>query len=651
MAGPPDQEPKPAGCGCRWLWHIVVFLVLVFLLWLQRDNIPSAISDLRSEITPLIERIFVTTEPGATNSSTPTIASPLAPPAISSPTPGTTVAVAPAAMNTPTPTSLAPTISFLLGDFENGLWLEQQDPDLALAIKNLVWAQDGINIAEYKAIQGILYAAVGSRPTASSLISRNWVQDGIDGAEAELITHFAYLVRTDSSTALRILRMPFLKTIEPPDASAMEALSMLAVSDTETFRDVLSHPALTDGISNDLAPIVATLHGVAGTNPALIEVLLDPNRVVLELRTITLPLSGEVVLTIIRTGPGATRSMDLLESAVRGAEEATDAPLPTNYVGLLFENAVSGSSAGTNFGTHIAIRPEFDDEDDTGKAVYAGLGIAHEVAHYYWYGNADWIDEGAADFVATIIETARTGRPLVVGRPPCAYAGSISELESLEFERGDAEFQCNYSLGLRLFMDLHRTLGAERFRQGFRELYLASKAERDAHDYPTTSLGIGQVKEAFRSDDGAAEIVIARWYDNTEPYDLSNVDRSQADPSLPSINGRIEEAYLTAGEDGPRVSSFSTQGAGDWLVLSVEYSHSLSGGPYEIPIEILEYYEDGFALHRESGALTAEPGYIEGTMRLWVGMAPSRKWAPGHYAVFVYAGGRRVAEVYYEVTP
>ena len=48
MAGPPSQEPKPAGCGCRWLWHIVVFLVLVFLLWLQRDNIPSAISDLRS---------------------------------------------------------------------------------------------------------------------------------------------------------------------------------------------------------------------------------------------------------------------------------------------------------------------------------------------------------------------------------------------------------------------------------------------------------------------------------------------------------------------------------------------------------------------------------------------------------------------------
>ena len=58
-------------------------------------------------------------------------------------------------MNTPTRSlpSLAPTISFLLGDFENGLWLEQQDPDLALAIKNLVWAQDGINWSPRRSIR------------------------------------------------------------------------------------------------------------------------------------------------------------------------------------------------------------------------------------------------------------------------------------------------------------------------------------------------------------------------------------------------------------------------------------------------------------------------------------------------------------------
>ncbi len=651
MAGPPDQEPKPAGCGCRWLWDIVVFLVLVFLLWLERDNIPSAISDLRSQIAPPIDRVVVTTEPGATNSSTPTIASPLAPPAISSPTPGTTVAVAPAAMNTPTPTSLAPTISFLLGDFENGLWLEQQDPDLALAIKNLVWAQDGINIAEYKAIQGILYVAVGSRPTASSLISRNWVRDGIDGAEADLIEHFAYVVREDAAAASQILDMLFIKTIEPPDVPAMESLSRLAVSDPQIFYGVLSHPTLSAGISNDFAPIVATLHGVAETNPVLIDTLLNPSNVVLEPRTITLPLSGEVVLTIIRTGPGAARSLDLLEHAVRSAEQYMGAPLPSNYVGLLFENAVPGSFAGTNSRTHITILPGYDVDDGNRDAAFAGEVIAHEVAHYYWAGNANWIDEGAADFMAAVIGSVGTGRPTEVGNPPCAYAGNIAELEFLEIDRGDVEFECNYSLGQRLFVDLHRTLGAEKFRQGFRQLYLTSKVDHDTDDFPGTSLGIGHVNEAFRSDGGAANIVIARWYDGTEPYDLSHVDRDPIDPSLPGINGRIEEAFLTAGEDGPPVLRFPAQGLSDWIILTIEYSYSISGGPYEVPVEIVEYHQDGFAYHRRSNEFTAEAEYIGGTMWFSVGIPPSQHWAPGHYAVFVYAGGRKVAEVYYEVTP
>ena len=273
------------------------------------------------------------------------------------------------------------------------------------------------------------------------------------------------------------------------------------------------------------------------------------------------------------------------------------------------------------------------------------------MAHDYWRDNADWMDEGAADLVASIIEGARTGRPIEVSRPPCAYARNIAELEFLEIAQGDVEFECNYSLGERLFVDLYRTLGAERFRQGFRELYLASKRAHDTDNYRATSVGVGHVKEAFRLDDGAANIVIARWYDGTEPYDLSHVDTGPVDPSLPSINGRVEEVYLTAGEDGPRVSSFSAQDVSDWIILTIECSYEVSGGPHEVPLEIVEYYEDGFAFRRGNGTLTAEARYIGGTMRFSVGMPPPRRWAPGHYAVFVYAEGRKVAEVYYEVIP
>ena len=671
MAESSEQAPEPSGSGYRWLRDVVLVALLGFTIWLGPGGVASIISDVRSatappsptaaqslvpaptaSLTPTAAQSLV---PAATIPPTPSPASPLAPGAIMSLTPMAAPALAPAATIALTPTTVAPVTStatsFFLGDFKNGAWLEQVDPNLASAIKDLSWVQDGIDDAEAKAIQGIIYVAVASRPIASSLVSLSWVRDGIVNAEADLIVRFAYLVREDSNTALRILRMPFLKSIEPPDLSALESLTRLAISEPETFDGVMSHPVLRDGVSDDLAPIVATLHGVAVTNPALIDVLLNPGNVVLELRTVTLPLSGEVVLSIIRIGPGAARSMELLEHSVRKAEEYMGAPLPTNYVGLLYANAVAGSTAGTNFGTHIGILPKFDVDDGSREAAFAARIIAHEVAHDYWRDNAKWVDEGTADLVASIIEDARTGRPIEVSRPPCAYARNIAELEFLETARGDVEFECNYSLGERLFVDLYRTLGAERFRHGFRELYLASKREHDTDNYRGTSVGVGHVKEAFRLDDGAANIVIARWYDGTEPYDLSHVDTDPVDPSLPSINGRIQEGYLTAGEDGPRVSSFSAQDVSDWIILTIEYSYDVSGGPHEVPLEIVEYYQDGLIFHRRSSELTAQARYIGGTMRFSVGMPPSRRWAPGHYAVFVYAGGRKVAEVYYEVTP
>ena len=221
-----------------------------------------------------------------------------------------------------------------------------------------------------------------------------------------------------------------IHTVEPPDTSAMNSLRRLAALRPEAFVNVMSHRALTDGISDDVAPIVATLDGVAETNPSLIDVLLDPTKAFLERHTITLPLAGDVLLDIIRTAPGAAGSMDSLEHSVRGIEEYMGSPLPTKYVALLYENAVPSSFAGANRGTYITILPKYD-IDDSHEAQSSGSVIAHEVAHYCWRGNEDWVDEGAADFMASIVERAGTGQPIGVTNRPCGYAGSIAELESL----------------------------------------------------------------------------------------------------------------------------------------------------------------------------------------------------------------------------
>ena len=588
-----------------------------------------------------------------------------------------TVTNTPTATDTPspTPTPTQTAASFSLGGFTNGRWLEQQDPQLAFAIRNLGWVRDGIDERESEVIQDLLYIAVtsrsvvasivslgwvqdgihdveagavrwldnmGSAEVASSVVSLGWVEDGIEEIEVKTIEELSYIANRDAGSALRIVGMPFLETIEPPDISAMESLRQLAAFKPSAFVSVMSHKALRDGISNDLAPIVATLDGVAETNPSLIDILLDPSRVLLERRIITLPLAGDVVLSIVRTGPGAARSMDLLEHAVRSVEEYMDAPFPTSYVGLLYENAVFGSNAGTNFGTHIAILPEYDVDDGSHEAEFAGSAIAHEVTHYYWSGNADWVDEGAADLMASIVEGARTGRPVGVTNPPCAYARTIAELESLGISRVDVEFGCNYSLGERLFVDLRRTLGDERFRQGFRALYLASELEDAADDRRGTSVGIEHIREAFRSDDRAESAVIARWYDGTQPYDLSRLDTGPVDPGLPGIDGRVDDAYIITSQGGPPVSAFSARDVADWVYVTLEYSYALSGGTREVPLEIVEYYEDGFEFSRRSSGLTAEARYTGGTSWFPVGVSPPRKWAAGRY---VYANDRKVAEV------
>ena len=621
--------------------------------------------------------------PTAANSSTPT---PTA--TTPSPAPTATSTLDATASPSPIPTATAsPTpaaAAFSLSSFRNGRWLEQRDPHLASSIVRLGWTQDGIDGTESQVIQNMLYIAVTSRSVVSSLVSLGWVRDGIDGVEAEaigwmnnigsaevasfiisldwvqdgiadieseVIEYLSYVAYRDAEAALRILQMPFIETIEPPDVAAIESLWQLAASEPETFVSVMSHPVLLDGITNDLAPIVATLNGVVRTNPTLIDVLLDPTKVTLELRTITLPLAGDVILCIIRTASGAGRSMDMLEYSVRVAEEFMGVPLPTNYVGLLYENAVYGSNAGTNFGTHIALRPEFDVDDDSYEAEFALSGIAHEVAHYYWSGNEDWVDEGASELMASIIEGGMTDKIVAVTNPPCGHAGTISELESLGISRGDVGFRCNYSLGERLFVDLYQTLGNEIFREGFRALYLASEVEDDADDYPGTSVNIEHVRKAFSSEDGAETAVIARWYDGMEPRDLSRLDTSSVDFILPSINGRIDEAYVITRKNGPAVSSFSARDITDWVYLMLKYSYAVTGSPQEVPLEIVEYYEDGFEFRRRSYSLAAESRYIGGTSWFSIGSPPSGKWATGQYWVLVFEGDRKVAEVQYEVTP
>ena len=569
----------------------------------------------------------------------------LAPP----PTPRPAIPGAPA---TPT-ASPSPSMLLMFRDLRNGPYLEQQAPAAAARIKALPWLADGINDSERVAAEDLITLAASYPNVAGNLLGYSWVADGLLDTELAAVEHLHAIAQQDAPSARRISAMPFLPSLEPADATALMALRQLVFLSPATLRRILDHPTLAGGITDGWAKVVAVLGGVSKVNPALVNTLLDPSRAVIEERSIELPHAGRVDLAIISTGAGVPRSMDLLEHSVRQAESFMDVPFPTNYVVVLFENAVAASSVGTNFGTHIAILPEFDADDGSQEAESAGHVIAHEVAHYYWSGNADWIDEGASDFLASIAELARIGRTVGVTNTPCAAARSIQTLEGLAAQRDSGAFSCNYSLGERLFVDLYQRLGEPAFRRGLRTLYLLSTADDHADDMPGTAVGIDQLTSSFvsPSDTPAARSVVDRWYNGTEPYDTGARDTRPVDSTIPDVNGQITTAYVSIGERGSPITQFSAAAVNDVVWLNVEYTHQMDSGLRTIELTIAEFYEDGFEYSRRNSDITARAGYSGGTQWFSIGPMPPRRWAPGRYWLYVYESGRKIAEVELAVTP
>lgn len=382
-----------------------------------------------------------------------------------------------------------------------------------------------------------------------------------------------------------------------------------------------------------------------------------------EQRNITLPLSGAMQLTIQRSKPGAARSMDLLEHTVRTIEEFMGEPFPVRYVGILFKDAVHATegSAGTNFGHVIAQRARYDVDDGSRDAHWLPSLMSHEVAHYYWRGNETWIDEGAATFMEFIVENARTGAPLAADRHPCAYYDNLGELDRANpVNPGGsywAEFGCNYSLGERLFLDLYRTLGRDQFQQGFRNLYRALKG-RSVYG------GIDEVEAAFKTDAGpevvaAVDTVINRWYHGTEPYDDSHLDDGPVDYSLPSIEGRIEDAFISLDQEWPadlssrthRITLAELDELDGWVRLYLKFGLSITAADRAIPLTYVQYYEDGVTFRSRVVSHTFEGSRTSRWWRVSIGYSPGRKWATGTYGVMVYDGERKVAQVEYEVVP
>ena len=468
-----------------------------------------------------------------------------------------------------------------------------------------------------------------------------WVEDGIIRTELNAVRGLIRLA--DGGHLAKLIEEPWV--VEGRNFPALESLWHLNGSNPEALSKIMSHPTISDGITDQEAKIIAALHPFL--KPDQLDKLLDPEQATLEERTITLPLAGKTHLSIVRTRRGGDYTMDLLERAVRGIEEFMGLPFPRRQAIYLFE--VSPYPVGaTNLGTHVSI---LVDEQNLSRESMLGL-LAHETSHYYWSEGAYWINEGAATFMESVVKNTMDG-PL--DQPPCRLARSIAELEGLDPDSltfRDA-FRCNYSLGERLFRDLHRNMDDTTFRLAFRRLYLHTLfniPDDECDDYRKT---ICHVKEAFTTyaPEGVAdtvEKVIDRWYDRTERYDVSDIDDTPVEAEIAAINGRIEGAYLSFSTGGLPVSAVTLEpNRVSILYLNLDYSYSDSGGLESLPIEIAVYFEDGFEFLRRSTDMPV-PGE---TTRMTHHIGIDDAMGLGRYWVHAYWGEQKIAEVTFETVP
>ena len=396
-------------------------------------------------------------------------------------------------------------------------FIARDDITLANRLISFPWLVDGLDEFERTTIERLSWIADKDVELANVIAGKPWLADSLTIDAARSVNSLYYIQDEHTELARDIANMPFLETLEPTDAAALEALSWLAYTEILALREVLAHPTLQEGITDEWAPVVALMDSVNEAAPAFLRPLLDPNQVDVEQRAVTLPHTGAVDLAIIRTEAGAPRSMDLLEHSVGSVERFMGTAMPTNFVGLLFGTAVLGYAHGTNYGDYFVMLPEYDADDGSDEADYAGHLMAHEVAHYYWRGNPNWLDEGLAELLAAVAENERTGAPVTTEHTYCPAGDNIALLERLDAAGVIYDYRCNYALGGQFFLEIYNTLGDAAFREGLLNLYLASLVEDYADEFDGSPVGIRQIHDAFQSHSDAVAPIIDKWYHGTSP--------------------------------------------------------------------------------------------------------------------------------------
>lgn len=172
----------------------------------------------------------------------------------------TPISPPPTATPTPVSTSPSPPYAEVWRSLSKVPSLEENRPEIASAITSLPWIADGIEETERGVIQEVVnIGTLYERASISELLNKSWIKDGLDETEATLMSLMRTIGESGQAEGERILRMPFLDTIEPADTNMLNILGWLASGNKRYFQTVVEKQWIADGLQE---PEVAVLREI-----------------------------------------------------------------------------------------------------------------------------------------------------------------------------------------------------------------------------------------------------------------------------------------------------------------------------------------------------------------------------------------------------
>ena len=349
--------------------------------------------------------------------------------------------------------------------------------------------------------QNIRWARQSHPDLYQSITRLPWVSDGIADSDKTAIDEILYIAVRDAATAKALVAMPFLQTNDAASRHALASVNdLLRAGNASTLHASRIYQA---GITNEWAPVVAA----AGTvEPDAVAAYLD-GQVSIRQESYETDYTPNLAITIVRPAGSAAGGVapGLIAQSVQLAENIMRMPLPTdNVIIVVDDRAATGGFSGTNHGFAIGL----EQESETKSPERLLNILVHEVAHYWWNSNADWIDEGVADTIAATASTQQ-GHTFTANpnrRQDCA-AVNISAIGNAPRSYG-GQFYCNYYLGEKLFRELQQSAAPADFIAGLQRLYQLSREQPAPQTRQDYRAGIAQVIQAFPDH---SDIINRHW--------------------------------------------------------------------------------------------------------------------------------------------